>query len=389
MASTYGEGVYGNGVGVTTPLSHKMAQVSEFVKTTTPNLIRPGVLYNGVASLVTGRANMAYDVAPFSIVTTRGASAGAVKWSNDGTLTVSTTAAPGSNSRYDVIYAWHREFSIDGVDSNPVIGVVQGTAAASPTVPSLAAFPGAVELARVLVPAGVTATNSGTTFTQTAPFTSVDGGVITERTKVALDLITNLLPGQEARVLSEGNRYRWNGSAWGGAGGGLNLITPGSVAGTGVTLSGAKVTYTNAASISVNNCFSLDYDNYLILVDTTSRSTASDAFMLLRAGGVNNATTNYSTIRGFDSGSARTVTSVASSTNGYVDIGGAACSTEMNVYGPAIAANFTRMRGVCVSDTAVADVGFRHAVAASFDGFSITSAANMTGTLRIYGYNNA
>lgn len=215
MAATYGEGVYGNGVGVTTPLSHKMAQVTEFTKTTTANLIRPGVLYNGNASLVTGRANMAYDVAPFSIVTTRGATSGAVKWANDGTVTVSTTAAPGSNSRIDVIYAWHREYSIDGVDSNPVIGVVQGTAAASPTVPSLAAFPGAVELARVTIPAGVTATNSGTTFTQTAPFTSTDGAPVPFRTKTEMDLWTTALTNQRAIDLSTGFEYVRFGSVWG------------------------------------------------------------------------------------------------------------------------------------------------------------------------------
>lgn len=214
MTATHGEGTYGNAVGVTTPVEHKMAQVTEFVKTTTKNIIRPGVLYNGDASLVDGTAGMSYDVDAFSIVTQRSATSGVVKWANDGTLNVATTAAPGSNSRYDVVYAWHREYALDGVDSNPVIGVVQGTAAASPTVPSLSAFPGAVELARILVPSGVTATNSGTTFTQTAPFTAVDGGTVIFRTSTEINAWTTALTGQLAFDLATSITYRYNSSAW-------------------------------------------------------------------------------------------------------------------------------------------------------------------------------
>lgn len=214
MTATHGEGPYGNAVGVTTPVEHKMAQVTEFVKTTTKNIIRPGVLYNGDASLVAGTAGMSYDVDAFSIVTQRSATSGVVKWANDGTLNVATTAAPGSNSRYDVVYAWHREYALDGVDSNPVIGVVQGTAAASPTVPSLSAFPGAVELARILVPSGVTATNSGTTFTQTAPFTTVDGGTVVFRTTTEMNAWTTPLTGQLALDLATMATYRWSGAAW-------------------------------------------------------------------------------------------------------------------------------------------------------------------------------
>ena len=214
MTATHGEGVYGNGVGVTTPLEHKLAQVTEFVKTTTPNLIRPGVLYNGDASLVVGKSNMSYDVKAATFVSTRGASAGVVKWANDGVFNAVTTAAPGSNSRIDIVFAWPREYSLDGVDSNPVISVTQGTAAASPVAPSLAGFPGAIELARIIVPAGVVATNSGTTITQTAPFTTVDGGTYAVRTTTERDAITNALTDQKVFCLADSQTYRWNGSAW-------------------------------------------------------------------------------------------------------------------------------------------------------------------------------
>lgn len=208
MTATHGVGTYGNAVGVVTPLDHKMAQLGLVVKTAA-NTIRPGLFWDGNATIVSGKANMSYDVRAFTAVTSRGATAGAVLLSNDAVFNVVTTAAPGSNSRYDVVYIWPREFSIDGTDSNPVIGVVQGTAAASPTVPSLAAFPGAISLAQILVPAGVTATNSGTTITQTAPFTALADGTVVFRNFTELSAWSSVIQGQPARDLATGVTWRW------------------------------------------------------------------------------------------------------------------------------------------------------------------------------------
>ncbi len=214
MTATKPLGTYGNAAGTVTPLDHKMAQSGLVAKTTTANVVRAGLFYNGTSTIVSGTANMSYNVAAFSAAHSRGATAGTTLLTNDATYNVATTAAPGSNSRYDVVYVWAREYSIDGTDSNPVIGVVQGTAAASPTVPSLSAYPGAIELARILVPAGVTATNSGTTFTQTAPFTSVDGGSVAFRTTTEMNLWTTALNGQRARDLANAVDYKYDGTAW-------------------------------------------------------------------------------------------------------------------------------------------------------------------------------
>jgi len=248
VAATAPLGTYGNGVGTVTPLAMKMAQLGPIVKTTTVNVIRAGLFYNGSSTIVTGKANMSYDVAAFTAVCSRGASAGATYMANDGTYNVATTAAPGSNSRYDVVYVWPREYSLDGTDSNPVIGVVQGTAAASPTVPSLAAYPGAIELARILVPAGVTATNSGTTITQTAPFTSVDGGKVPFRTTTEMNVWTTALTNQRAVDLATGINYRWNGSAWKAWESDwiTYTCTPGNFTiGTGGSVNAAKYRYVN------------------------------------------------------------------------------------------------------------------------------------------------
>src|SRR6185312_9004850 len=117
MTAYKGLGTYGNAAGVVTPLDHKLSNAAMVVKQS-GNLIRPGLFWGGNATIITGKANMSYDVAAYSCVTTRGATSGAVFGGNDGVLNVPTTAAPGSNSRYDVIYHWHREYSLDGVDSN-------------------------------------------------------------------------------------------------------------------------------------------------------------------------------------------------------------------------------------------------------------------------------
>jgi len=213
MTATHGVGTYGNGVGTVTTLDHKMANLGLFLKTAA-NTIRPGLLWDGTSTVISGTATMSYSVRAFAAVLSRGATSGAVYLTNDGVLSVATTAAPGSNSRIDVVYVWQREFSIDGTDSNPVIGVVQGTAAASPTVPSLAAFPGAIALAQIIVPAGVTATNSGTTITQVNPFTSVDGGNVVTRTSADFAGYTPVAVDARVWNIADQTTYRWDGANW-------------------------------------------------------------------------------------------------------------------------------------------------------------------------------
>jgi hypothetical protein len=289
MTAFKGLGTYGDAVGVVTPLDHKLAQAAQVTKTTTPLVIRPGLFYAGATTIVSGTAGMSYSVAAYQLVTQRSAGAGVVFGGNDGALSVATTAAPGSNSRIDVVYHWHREFALDGVNSNPVIGVVQGTAAASPTVPSLAAFPGAIELARITVNAAATATNgAGVTITQFAPFTSVDGGAVSFRNKTALDLWATAITGQEATDISTEIVYRWTGSEWVGAGGRWVPCDATSV--VGATKSGlGRFVFTSAATVSLNGIFS-SASSFYRLTFKASTSVVTGLEASLRASGTNSAT---------------------------------------------------------------------------------------------------
>lgn len=287
MTATKGLGTYGEAVGVVTPLDHKMAQLGLIVKTAA-NTIRPGLFWDGNTTVVSGTANMSYNVRAFSAVTSRGATAGAVLLTNDGTYNVATTAAPGSNSRYDVVYVWPREYSLDGTDSNPVIGVEHGTAAAVPSVPSLAAFPGAIELARILVPAGVTATNSGTTITQRAPFTATAGGVIPFRSTTERDEGT-YLEGQLGWLIDTNRMIAYDGSTWGSLSP-SSVMVPSSVTGGTVGPTGA-FSSSSVALVRANGVFSSVYSRYKVKFDITTASSTTVNVLLSAAG--TDTTTGY------------------------------------------------------------------------------------------------
>jgi hypothetical protein len=139
--------------------------------------VRVGVLLDGQGAVVTGAAGMSYSVRKHVAVTKASEANGPVLVPNDGVVSVTTDPAPGSNSRWDVIYSLQPLVSGDGGSSTsvaPIIDVAKGTASATPSVPSIPT--GALELARVPVPSGTTAT-SGLTFTQ-GPVTWVGGGVV-------------------------------------------------------------------------------------------------------------------------------------------------------------------------------------------------------------------
>ena len=198
---------------------------------------RGGVLSPAGPNLVTSSATMNVSVARFQGAAVR--DGGVIFLANDGAANVLLDAAPGANSRIDVIYSKQNDASgtvtVPDANNTPILGFVKGTAGAVPVKPSLPV--GALELATVLIPSGATATNSaGVVITQTAPFTASAGGTVSFSTKTVLDLWTTAQKGQQAVVLADSARWVWSGSAWVSA----------SIADTGwlaVTLSGGWSTY--------------------------------------------------------------------------------------------------------------------------------------------------
>lgn len=174
---------------------------------------RAGVFPRHTSALVSAKASMAVDVAAFEGCTVRGG--GPIFLANDGTVAVSIDAAPVSNSRIDVAYFKQNESASPYSDANdlPVIAVEKGTAGAVPVKPSLP--DGAVELATILIPSGVSATNAGgVVITQTAPFTTVTGGVLLVRSTADLSALPSFLAETRVRVIGEAFDREYRTSAW-------------------------------------------------------------------------------------------------------------------------------------------------------------------------------
>lgn len=148
-----------------------------------------GILDRSQDNLVTGNSDsMSVTVHPFNAVLNR---YGALLIQNDGNVKVPITAAPSANSRIDVVYVKQNETRSpmsDGSDV-PSFGVAKGTTAATPVAPSIPA--GALALAQVLLPAGVSNTAAaGVVITQTYIGAAMKGDMLRVQTSVQRDAMT-------------------------------------------------------------------------------------------------------------------------------------------------------------------------------------------------------
>lgn len=368
MTAQNGEGVYGDGVGVVTPLAHKLSQNGLLVKdaTGTP---RSGVFYAGTATLVTGKASMAYDVAPFEAAICRARTKGTSFPTNDGVVTVPTAAAPGANSRIDIIYLQQAEASEGDPDTEAVIDVAQGTASSSPTAPAIP--DGAIELARAVVGAGITGTQDAV-ITQTAAFTAAAGGVIPFRSSTERDAFS-AAEGQLGWLLDSDRLEVFNGSGW---------RSPGD----SVIASG---------TITAQSSFNIDgltgYSEYEIVLDLPTSSAANTLAAQLRSGGSSDSSSNYDMQRdtGADSATAAAGTYGASSwaaltvsdrsdkfirlkINGLNEARRTMAQVEVNAFN----ATNNGIRNA---------VALRHRSASAFNGIGFTtSGGTVTGTYTVY-----
>lgn len=176
-------------------------------------------------------------------------------------------------------------------------------------------------------------------------------------------------------------------------GAGMDLITPTSVAGTGVTLSGGAVSFTTATAVSVNGCFSATYNNYFCTYNMTS-STNNNLYARLRVSGTDSAASTYNlTCSGWtfstgaaaniDYGSATTVWVLVSQATGIYTGG------NISLFSP-FSALPTQMVGEASRSELTARASGAFTASTSFDGFTIyPTAGTITGSLRVYGLRNS
>lgn len=170
---------------------------------------------------------------------------------------------------------------------------------------------------------------------------------------------------------------------------GLKLITPTSVAGAGVSLSGAKVVFTAATSVSVNGVFDSTYDNYLLVLRGTTVSGSGYDFRL-RAAGIDNSTASAYVYQRLEA-SNTTIQGQRSTTNqGRLTsdlVSAASYGLHAYFYGPALAQP-TAVRTVPAVNSngaMIQDFANTHNQSTAYDGFTLIIAAASTGALTIYG----
>lgn len=177
-----------------------------FVCDKTTMLPIAGILDRSQDNLVTGNSNsMSVTVHPFNAVLNR---YGALLIQNDGDVKVPLAASPSANSRIDVVYVKQNEARSPMSDSSdvPKFGVVQGTAAATPVAPSVPA--GALALAQVLIPAGVSNTAAaGVVITQTYVGAALKGDMLRVQTSAQRDVMTMVPEGTVLHNVADNNDY--------------------------------------------------------------------------------------------------------------------------------------------------------------------------------------
>lgn len=173
--------------------------------------------------------------------------------------------------------------------------------------------------------------------------------------------------------------------------GGLAPATPTSIANSGGTasLSGNTVTFTGVTSVSLNGCFTADYDNYRVLIRTTATSTTNQLGARFRLSGTD-ATTAYSYVEIYaDIGG--TPAALSGSNVGFFNATYMSNTTDSSVKALDILRPFvaqqTVVTGTGLSTTAASTISARHATATAYDGMTIyTSTGAFSGTVSVYAY---
>ena len=145
-------------------------------------------------------------------------------------------------------------------------------------------------------------------------------------------------------------------------------------------------TYTSAATTSLNNVFTGDYEDYLVNMRFTVTNDASQGIRL-RAGGVDNTTANsYQRERLFSIGGTTGGANVVSDSWTTFPFGNTEIAFAQLIFGrPALAAT-TSILGSSARNSAVGFIGGTHYQATAYDGFSVLWNGNATGTISVYGY---
>lgn len=171
-------------------------------------------------------------------------------------------------------------------------------------------------------------------------------------------------------------------------------VTPTTVAGTGVSLSGAKVVASAATAVSVNGCFTSAYSVYDVMYNLTSSGSATMG-MTLRLSGTD-STTGYDRVFSRGLNATNTVGTTLNAASWALDITSVTGRHvgKVRLFDPAIAAGTTALiesgttasAAMTTADGGVYELMVFHRPATAYDGFTVTpTSGNVTGTIWIIG----
>ncbi len=192
-----------------------------------------------------------------------------------------------------------------------------------------------------------------------------------------------LAEGQYAYIEATNALQLYDGSAWVTFGGGLAYVT--------------QATPTAVNTISINNCFTSSYANYLLVMDLTAAVGSGVFTGRMRVGGTD-AVTNYASQRTIGQSATVAASANASGTDDFY-----LASTDgtnapffhltMNMFSPALARATSCMALMGFNDgggTSVMQVWNYHTTATAYDGITVNfGGTSFTGTIRVYGYQNS
>jgi hypothetical protein len=205
-----------------------------------------------------------------------------------------------------------------------------------------------------------------------------------------------LAEGMTAYIDADNSIYTYDGSNWvkmvstsDRQSIGLWAVTPSSVAGTGVTVSGSTVTMAGTGSVaSLNGVFTNEYRQYRIIINHTINNQV--LYFRLRSAGSDASGSNYSYVvayNAFNGGGGGNFNGINLTTNviGYGDVNTTSI-VSIDVTNPALALP-TNTTGTAAWSGASGHVGGYHNLFTAYDGFTIFAVSGvMSGQINVYGY---
>ena len=164
----------------------------------------------------------------------------------------------------------------------------------------------------------------------------------------------------------------------------------------GLVLVKTQAVGTGVSSVTVNNAFNANYENYKVILSGGQSSAAVDINLQLTAGGTPSTTLYYGVLvyaslsTGIVSGATNSNTSVWSWAGGGAGATDGAASMDVDLLNP-FDAKRTRLHNAQVLySTVYGTYTGLHDVGTSYDGIKIIpSSGTLTGgTIRVYGYRN-